>query len=66
MLALKSRINRSDDEFGRDRGIFCRGAEGERRISQAKGPNSDDAPKSAFTHAEGATCRDDSGGESLR
>ena len=43
-----------------------RGAEGERRSSQAKGPNSDDAPKSAFTHAEGATCRDDSGGESLR
>ena len=57
---------RSDDEFGRDRGTFCRGAEGERRSSQAKGPDSDDTPKSAFTHAEGATRCDDSGGESLR
>ena len=46
----------SDDWSGRDRAL--RGAEGERRSSQAKGSGDDDTPKSAAQpHAEGATRR---------
>ena len=47
---------RPDDGLGRDRA--ARGAEGERKSSQAKGPDSDGTPKSAVSRprAEGATC----------